>query len=150
MTEESDRRYPDSESTSTTLIEQLKSGANDSWSFFVFVYRPLILSWAIRNHATPSEAEDIQNDVVASVLRSLKSFDKGEYKGSFRKWLKTITERRTVDYLRKRGVAADGGTKAMDDIEQFPDPNDGTATSVPADDRRIELDDDECRYCHRH
>ncbi|MCA9216598.1 MAG: sigma-70 family RNA polymerase sigma factor [Planctomycetales bacterium] len=140
MSEDSNREYPDFESTSTTLIEQLKLGDNDSWSFFVFVYRPLIYSWATRFGATASEAEDIQNEVVASVLDSLKSFEKGERKGSFRKWLKTITHRRTVDFLRKRGAAADGGTQAMDRINQIPEPHEDTTTRLPDDDRKIELD----------
>ena len=140
MTEDPIRRVPDFDSTSPTLIKQLKSGDNDSWSFFVFVYRPLILSWASRFGASTSEAEDIQNEVVASMLRGLESFDKGERKGSFRAWLKTITHRRTVDCLRKRGAVADGGSKALDDIHQIPDPLEETATSLPDDDRKIELD----------
>ena len=141
MAKNPNHRIPDSESTSTTLIQQLKSGDNESWSFFVFVYRPLIHSWALRFGASASEAEDVQNEVVASVLDSLEAFEKGERKGSFRKWLKTITHRRTVDHLRKRGAAADGGTQALDQINQIPEPHEETATSVPEDnDRKVELD----------
>ena len=128
------REYSDSESTSTTLIEQLKSGDDDAWSFFLFVYRPLILSWATNSGASTSEAEDVQNDVVASMLGSLKSFEKSERKGSFRAWLKTITRRRTVDLLRKREAAA------LDDFGQVPDPAEDAPESDPSDDRKIELD----------
>ena len=139
MTDEPHRQRSTTESTSTTLIEQLKAGDNDSWSFFVFVYRPLIVSWATRFGASASEAEDIQNEVVASVLDSLKSFEKNERTGAFRKWLKTITYRRTVDFLRKRGVPADGGTVALEGIHQIPQPDESTAIHDSDDDRTMEV-----------
>jgi RNA polymerase sigma-70 factor (ECF subfamily) len=137
MTEDPVSNAPKYESTSTTLIEQLKSGDDDAWSFFVFVYRPLIVKWALRFGAPEDDANDVAQEVISSVLDSLKSFDKSERTGAFRKWLKTITHRRTVDFLRKRGVIADGGTAAQDDIRQIPDLGEETSTFVPADDDRI-------------
>lgn len=139
MAEDPNRRWSTDEATSTTLIEQLKSGDNDSWSFFVFVYRPLISSWAKTFGASTSEAEEIQNEVITSLLDSLKSFEKRRRTGSFRKWLKTVTYHKTVDFFRKRGPAADGGTQALEKIQQVPQPQEETETHLPDNDRTIEL-----------
>ena len=86
MPRKNDLGAVDSESTSTTLIEQLKSGDEDTWSYFLFAYRPLIISWATRTGANESDAADIAQEVVSNVVRGISEYEKGERTGSFRKW----------------------------------------------------------------
>lgn len=127
--------------TATTLIDQLKAGNEASWSYFLFAYRPLIESWAVQAGADPSDATDIAQDVASNVVRGIQKFDKRGQTGSFRKWLKVITQRRAIDFLRKRGrtLQADGGTDANDKLQQLPDPTTDDLTHSVAVDERIVL-----------
>ena len=137
MSENAENARSNPESTSTTLIEKLKSGDEDTWSYFLFAYRPLIQTWALQTGASKSDAADVAQEVVSNVVRGIEDFQKGERTGSFRKWLKTITRRRTIDLIRKRqrAVDAEGGTAAHVKINQIADP-------IIADETQSDVDDD--------
>ncbi len=140
MSKNAKRPNHDAESTSTTLIEQLRSGDEDSWAYFLFAYRPLIVNWALRAGASRADAADVAQEVVSNVVRGMETYQKGDRAGSFRKWLKTITQNKTVDYLRKgeRMVAADGGTTAMQRLQQVAEPSSTDETRlVGVDDRQL-------------
>ncbi|MCH2176136.1 MAG: sigma-70 family RNA polymerase sigma factor [Lentisphaeria bacterium] len=70
------------------------------WEEFNRFYWRLITSWARAMGCSPSIAEDIYQNTSISLLKNLSSFENKGEPGAFRKWLKTIVQRRVRDYYR--------------------------------------------------
>ena len=89
--------------TRYSLLSRLQNWDDqESWKDFFDTYWRLIYSVAIRAGLTETEAQDAVQETVISVAKSIHKFKKTSSKGSFRGWLRTITQCRTVDQLRKR------------------------------------------------
>lgn len=61
---------------------------------------PVVRRMARRHGATADFADDVVQDVLITIHGALHAYDPGR---SFLAWLTVITERRTIDILRKRG-----------------------------------------------
>jgi len=91
------------------------------------IYRdnaPLVLGYARTNGSR--DPEDVTQDVFVAVVTGLRSFQGDER--AFRSWLLTITHRRLVDDLRRRGrrpLTQSDGTILTD--QAAPDSTDGEA-----------------------
>ena len=84
--------------TSLTLLEKLIGGDNSfAWDRFVRLYTPLIYRWCRRRGLQPADAHDVSSEVLLCVYRSIEKFQPG----SFRGWLKTMTENKVIDFRRK-------------------------------------------------
>ena len=89
--------------TRWTLIERLKNWDDqESWRQFFETYWKLIYGVAIKSGLTHSEAQDVVQETVISVLKSLPKFEYDAEKGSFKTWLLRLTSWRVLDQLRKR------------------------------------------------
>lgn len=90
-------------STSLSLLRQIQSGAHqeDAWSEFVARYGSRIYEWCLNRNLQPSDAEDVSQNVLIKLARALRTF---EYRqtGSFRGWLRRVTENTLVDFFRDR------------------------------------------------
>ncbi|MCA9191302.1 MAG: sigma-70 family RNA polymerase sigma factor [Planctomycetales bacterium] len=86
--------------TPISLLQRLaKDPCQQDWHRFVELYTPLLFFWARRTGLSKHDAEDVVQDVFASVHRAMKSF---QYDGSqsFRSWLKTIVLNKWRDRQR--------------------------------------------------
>jgi RNA polymerase sigma-70 factor (ECF subfamily) len=89
--------YPDRlaglrDATSNTLLQRVKEGEVESWSRFVRLYTPLILSWCRYYGLDHHRAEDTSQEVLIKVSRLIQDFEKyNKRAGEFRCWLKLIT-----------------------------------------------------------
>ena len=126
--------------TRASLIAKLNSTASDEvWSEFVAVYRPLIVRVAIARGLQHADAEDLAQETLAIVARSINSFDPGGG-GSFRGWLRIITRNLVVNHLtREREPAGSGDTKVQAMLAEQPAIEGETATLFDLELRRVQF-----------
>ena len=90
---EEKRPKPDDDlETRITLIESAKRNEPEAWQLVLSLYSPLISYWAWNKGVTcPHEQENVIQEVFRRVFNKLDSFTKKDGQGSFRGWLRTIT-----------------------------------------------------------
>jgi RNA polymerase sigma-70 factor (ECF subfamily) len=128
-------------STSATLLGQVKQGDAAGWQRLMALYRPLVLWWCRSRVTRREDAEDVAQEVFTTVWAKVGTFDR-QGQGSFRAWLKRITQLKILEYwrgARGRPVAA-GGSDAREALDQFPEgPPEGATAEEDASDRRLLL-----------
>jgi RNA polymerase sigma-70 factor, ECF subfamily len=92
------------------LIERCLAGDEAGWEDLVKVYTKRVYSVCYRFTNSPTEAQDLTQEVFLRVFRSLKSFRAGE--GSFLVWLNRLTRNLLIDHYRRTRQA-----RATDSIE---------------------------------
>jgi RNA polymerase sigma-70 factor (ECF subfamily) len=98
-----------------SLLVRLRDADAASWSRFVRLYRPLLLSWTRRYNLQSADAEDLIQDVLLRVNQNLNRFDR-QRDGSFRKWLRTICLNRIREIARARKLTL------FDSLDDLPAP----------------------------
>jgi RNA polymerase sigma factor (sigma-70 family) len=117
--------------TRHSLLSRLKNWSDqESWRDFFDTYWKLIYNAAMKAGLSDSEAQDVVQETVISVLKSLPEFRYDSAKGSFKVWLLRLTHWRIVDQHRKRqrdlkgqapATGTDTGTGTAS-IERVADP----------------------------
>lgn len=89
--------------TSVTLLGQLSEDPDDqsAWNRFVDHYAPKIYGWCRKRGLQDADAEDVTQNVLLKLADKMRSFVY-DTKGSFRAWLKTLTQHACTDYLNAR------------------------------------------------
>lgn len=115
--------------TRQSLLSRLKDwNDQESWKVFFDTYWRLIYGAAIKAGLTNDEAEDVVQETVLSVLKSMPGFEYDPGKGSFKNWLMRLTAWRIKDQLRRRERAVVRRGRAANDsagtgtLEGLPDP----------------------------
>lgn len=115
--------------TRRSLIIRLRDADDrDSWQEFFDTYWRLIYSVARRAGCTEQEAEEVVQETVITVNRSLPEFRYDPAVCSFKGWLMHKTRWRIIDQVRKRPpdfrrhTEAQGGTSQTPLIERIADP----------------------------
>lgn len=96
-----------STATHTTLLARLGTGQDHAaWAEFVGRYGDLIRGFCIRRGLQPADCEDVQQDVLLSLSKSMPGFRYDPSKGLFRSYLKTVVihailkkSRQTSDHI---------------------------------------------------
>lgn len=106
--------------TSKSLIHRIRARDQAAWNRLVDLYGPLIWSWCRTSGLQPSDADDVCQNVLASVHRGVVTF---EHSGSFRGWLWRITRNAIVSHLRsaKQQGRGRGGSDFAMQISQVPE-----------------------------
>src|SRR5438309_3627242 len=112
--------------TRDSLLGRLRDwGDEKSWKTFFDTYWKLIYGRAIRAGLTDAEAQDVVQDTVICVCKSMREF-KYDKSGSFKQWLLRLTTWRIHDILRRRipGLKEKGNRQstATDDLDKIADP----------------------------
>ena len=81
------------------LIEQCLAGEDTAWEELVKVYTRRVYALCYRFTNSPTEAQDLTQEVFLRVFRTLKSFRVGE--GSFLVWLTRLTRNLLIDHYRR-------------------------------------------------
>ncbi len=82
------------DTTHITLLERVAAGGDDrAWNEFCERYGPLIRSFARRRMVDPSEIDDIMQDVLMILTKSMSEFKYDPARGKFRSYLKTLVVR---------------------------------------------------------
>ena len=115
--------------TRASLLSRLRNlSDNDSWTTFDDTYRRLIYRTAVRSGLLHEEAQEVLQNTLASVMKSLPDFHYDPRKGSFKTWLLNLSHWRVQDQFRKRLPVAprpevsDDATARTATIERVPDP----------------------------
>jgi len=93
------------------LIEQCLAGEDTAWEDLVKVYTRRVYAMCYRFTNSPTEAQDLTQEVFLRVFRTLKSFRVGE--GSFLVWLTRLTRNLLIDHYRR--TRADRVTDSIED-----------------------------------
>ena len=92
----------DMTTTSVKLLHQLRDPtATHAWERFIDLYTPLLFQWTCQRGLEKSDAADLVQDVILTVLQRISDFDPNG-PGRFRSWLKTIAANRITDFYRRR------------------------------------------------
>lgn len=111
--------------TSKTLLEKLRVFEDQrAWSQFMSLYLPMMETWAKRFGLTPTDVEELTSRLLTKLVETLPQFEYDPQKGSFRGWLKTVTQRELVTFARERQRRVPGGGllfEQADDIDDLVD-----------------------------
>ena len=103
------RRPPE---TRVSLILRLQDAADvAAWEEFVQVYSPVVRRIAIRQGFQAADADNIVQEVMLSVARSVTAWLERTDRGSFRTWLLRVARNRAFDLIHARAtrtLATDG------------------------------------------
>jgi RNA polymerase sigma factor (sigma-70 family) len=88
--------------TRQSLLSRLKNwNDQEGWKAFFDTYWRLIYRTARKAGLTDAEAQDVVQETLFSVCKSMPDF-KYDQEGSFKSWLLRLTRWRVMDQLRKR------------------------------------------------
>ncbi len=121
---------PDPGPTRATLLVRLKNWEDqESWKRFFDTYWKLIYTAAVKSGLNGSEAEEVVQETLVTVARTISSFKYDPSACSFKTWLLHLTRKRIVDQFRRRlpmGVACANRFDGPEDtpmVERVPDPS---------------------------
>lgn len=114
--------------TRASLLERLKNWEdNRSWQEFFAIYRRLVFGTARKAGLTEAEAEEVVQETLISVAKTIKDFKYDRERCTFKSWLGHLTRKRIADQFRKRAklplVEPPPDTRATQTpaIERIPD-----------------------------
>ena len=96
------QRTPEQEATQEALgrlVRQCMAGDQQAWQHLVVSQHRRIYAICYRFTGSPSDAEDLTQEVFLKLYRNLASFD--AYKGSFQTWITTLARNLLVDHFRR-------------------------------------------------
>jgi RNA polymerase sigma factor (sigma-70 family) len=107
--------------TRYSLLSRLQDWKDqDSWKDFFDTYWRLIYSVALKAGLTEFEAQEVVQETVISVAKGIHRFQRDPAKGSFRGWLRNVTQWRIIDQLRKRRPGEAENYER--DLSEIPEP----------------------------
>ena len=123
--------------TSTSLLRKAQANDGDAWTRLVNTYGRRIYRWCRRSGLQPADASNVVQEVLRAVARKLSDFQHDRHQGSFRGWIRRITQNKLLDHYRRQSRTADrpiGGTDAYRHLENLseltddfnPPPSDAT------------------------
>ncbi len=115
--------------TRESLLSRLKDWQDDeSWREFLGIYRRLLFSFALKAGLSEQEAEEVVQETVISVAKTIKEFKYDPEKCSFKSWLRHLAQKRIADAFRRRArqpqahETAHSGSVRTPAIERLADP----------------------------
>jgi RNA polymerase sigma factor (sigma-70 family) len=116
--------------TRESLLGRLKNWKDDeSWREFFGIYRKLIFSMAIKSGLSAQESEEVVQETIISVAKTIPDFEYDPNRCSFKSWLRHLAQKRIADCFRKRARVRTVGFPEPDEtgktapIERVPDAN---------------------------
>ena len=106
---------PSAPETRESLIIRLrKADDNAAWEEFVAVYRPVIVRLAMSRGLQHSDADDLAQQVLVSVVRKIPEWQSDDRRAQFRTWLSKVVRNAAINMLtRRRDDRGHGGTSAL-------------------------------------
>ncbi len=90
------------ETRPSLLLRICDPGDSQAWSEFARLYQPILIRVARSRGLQDSDAHEIAQDVLITVMKSIARFEIGVRAGGFRRWLATITSNKIRDLQRRQ------------------------------------------------
>src|SRR2546425_12638918 len=89
--------------TRQSLLSRLKDwNDQESWKVFFDTYWKLVYGAAIKAGLSDAEAQDVVQETVIAVCKSMPNFKYAQTNRSFKSWLLQLTSWRIADHFRNR------------------------------------------------
>jgi len=114
--------------TRESLLSRLKDwNDQEGWRQFFETYWKLIYHTSIKAGLTDAEAQDVVQETVLSICKSMRTFEYDARNGSFKAYLLKLTQWRIKDQIRKRqksiqSIPSRETSTGTSTIERLPDP----------------------------
>jgi RNA polymerase sigma-70 factor (ECF subfamily) len=122
--------------TSRSLLEKLRFFEDrQAWAHFMGLYLPMIQTWARRFGLMNDDVEELTSRLLTKLVEALPQFQYDADKGTFRGWLKTVTQRELATFARERGrkppgAAGTGHSDVFEMLFELPDAVDSLVDSI--------------------
>ena len=113
---------PESGRTNPSLLQRLRDPADRAaQDEFVARYATKIYQWCRKKRLQAADAEDVTQGLLLLLLRKMQTFIYNPQRGSFRGWLKTVTQHACADFFaeRKRAGAGTGDSQVLLQLENI-------------------------------
>ncbi|WDE97115.1 sigma-70 family RNA polymerase sigma factor [Lentisphaera profundi] len=91
------------ESTRVTLIQRIKNRLDEnSWEEFTRWYSPYIMAILNRSGVPLHQVEDLNQDILLSIWKSIENFEYKPSECTFRTWLSTISRNKIYDFFARQ------------------------------------------------
>ena len=91
------------DSTSPSLLIRVKDrNDHQAWQEFFELYSPLLYHYAIERGLGHDDAEDVRASCYETIVKKISEFSYDSENTGFRAWLRTMVNRRVIDFARKR------------------------------------------------
>ncbi len=107
--------------TRASLVLRLQDGADiAAWDEFAEIYTPVVYRSARRLGLQAADADDVVQEVLSAVARSVTDWIARDDRGAFRAWLFRIARNTAIDYMtrRKHRPWASGGDEAARQLNE--------------------------------
>jgi RNA polymerase sigma-70 factor, ECF subfamily len=125
--------------TRASLILRLPDAADArAWDDFVEVYAPLVYRLARRHGLQPADADDVVQEALAAVARSVEKWLARPDRGLFRAWLLKIARNLAINALTrpKHRPTGTGNSDVARRLHEHPDSNGDIASQFDLEYRR--------------
>lgn len=107
--------------TRKSLLGRLKDWRDkESWGDFFNTYWKLIYNFAVQRGLSHQEAEEVVQDTVVAVAKSISKFEYDPTKCAFKTWLLTVTRSKIANQFGKRARQPVLATQDADDSRRTP------------------------------
>jgi len=120
------------DSTASLLLSAAKRMQAAAWQELLDRYSWLVFQWCRNAGLGGEDAADVVQTVMCDVSVSLAEFQKDGKKAAFRRWLRTITNRRIADFYRADAKRArgEGGSSAQRRMLEVADRGDSSPSET--------------------
>ncbi|MCH2205488.1 MAG: sigma-70 family RNA polymerase sigma factor [Lentisphaerales bacterium] len=95
------------DNTRETLLIKLKNQYNENaWEEFAEIYRGFIWSILIKMNVSPSDIDDLVQDILLKAWKNLPKFDYQRSRGKFRNWLGLVVSNTARTYFRNKNTTS--------------------------------------------
>lgn len=119
--------------TSLTLLKRLKVQPNDeqAWKDFVQRYGSRVLVWCRQWGLQESDAADVCQTVLLKLAKEMRNFER-KPDGSFRAWLKTVSQNTWLNLVQSRAFKTVKGNEGMERRLNMEEARDDLAAQLEA------------------
>ena len=130
-----DNEFPD---TRASLLLQVQAGDDPgAWAEFVAVYRPIVYRLARRRGLQDADAEDLAQQVLISIARSIEGWQRRDESVRFRHWLRRVAKNAILNLLtRGPKERAAGSTSVQEFLNQYGDDDSALGRELELEYRR--------------